>query len=39
MVGELPVDMGAFWKYLFCFTGIGTVILSVAGILLFGGVL
>ncbi len=39
MVGELPVDMGAFWKYLFGFTTVGTVVLSVIGILLFGGVL
>lgn len=39
MVGELPVDKGAFWKYLFGFTAIGTVVCSVIGILLFGGVL
>ena len=39
MVGELPVDKGAFWKYLCGFTAIGTVVCSVVGILLFGGVL
>ena len=39
MVGELPVDRGAFWKYLCGFTAIGTVICSILGILLFGGVL
>lgn len=39
MVGELPVDKGAFWKYLAGFTAIGTVLFSVIGILLFGGVL
>lgn len=38
MVGELPVDMGAFWKYLFGFTGLGTAVLSLL-ILLTGGVL
>ena len=39
MVGELPVDTGAFWRYLCGFTAIGTVICSILGILLFGGVL
>lgn len=39
MVGELPVDRGAFWKYLCGFTALGTVICSILGILLFGGVL
>lgn len=39
MVGDLPVDMGAFYRYLFGFTAIGTVLCSVIGILLFGGVL
>ncbi len=39
MVGELPVDKGMFWKYLLGFTAIGTTLLSVLGILLFGGVL
>ncbi len=39
MVGELPVDKGAFWKYLCGFTAIGTVVCSILGILLFGGVL
>lgn len=39
MVGELPVDKGAFWKYLCGFTAIGTVVCSIIGILLFGGVL
>lgn len=39
MVGELPVDKKAFWKYLCGFTAIGTAICSVLGILLFGGVL
>lgn len=39
MVGELPVDRGAFWKYLCGFTAIGTAICSILGILLFGGVL
>ncbi len=38
MVGELPVDMGAFWKYLFGFTGVGTAVLSLL-ILLIGGAL
>lgn len=38
MVGELPVDRGAFWRYLFGFTGIGTVVLSLI-MLLLGGVL
>ena len=39
MVGELPVDQGSFWKYLCGFTALGTVICSIVGILLFGGVL
>lgn len=39
MVGELPVDKMAFWKYLCGFTAVGTIICSIAGILLFGGVL
>lgn len=39
MVGELPVDRSAFWKYLCGFTAIGTAICSILGILLFGGVL
>lgn len=39
MVGELPVDKGAFWRYLFGFTAAGTVVCSILGILLFGGVL
>lgn len=39
MVGELPVDKGAFMRYLLGFTALGTVILSVIGTLLFGGVL
>lgn len=39
MVGELPVDSGAFWKYLCGFTAVGTVLCSIIGILLFGGVL
>ena len=39
MVGELPVDSGMFWKYLWKFTAIGTLILSVLGILIFGGTL
>lgn len=39
MVGELPVDRGAFWKYLCGFTAIGTAVCSILGILLFGGVL
>lgn len=39
MVGELPVDRGAFWKYLCGFTAVGTVLCSILGILLFGGVL
>lgn len=39
MVGELPVDKSAFWKYLCGFTALGTVLCSVIGILLFGGVL
>jgi hypothetical protein len=39
MVGELPVDKGAFRRYLIKFTAIGTLILTVIGILLFGGVL
>lgn len=39
MVGELPVDKGLFWKYLCGFTAVGTAVLSVIGILLFGGVL
>ena len=39
MVGELPVDKGAFWKYLCGFTAIGTALCSILGILLFGGVL
>ncbi|MCI8941133.1 MAG: hypothetical protein HFH12_14315 [Dorea sp.] len=38
MVGELPVDKGAFWRYLFGFTGIGTAVLSLL-ILLAGGAL
>ena len=38
MVGELPVDQGAFWRYLGGFTAIGTVVCSILGILLFGGV-
>lgn len=38
MVGELPVDKGAFWRYLFGFTGIGTAVLSLL-MLLLGGVL
>ncbi|MDO4941565.1 MAG: hypothetical protein Q4E73_01840 [Lachnospiraceae bacterium] len=38
MVGELPVDRSAFWKYLFGITGIGTILFSILGILLFGGV-
>lgn len=37
MVGELPVDRGAFWKYLFGFTGVGTILFSILGILLLGG--
>lgn len=39
MVGELPVDKGAFWRYLFGFTALGTAVCSVIGILFFGGVL
>lgn len=39
MVGELPVDRSLFWKYLAGFTAAGTAILSIIGILLFGGVL
>ncbi len=39
MVGELPVDQGAFWKYFCGFTAIGTVVCSILGILLFGGLL
>lgn len=39
MVGELPVDRGAFWRYLLSFTLAGTAICSLIGILLFGGVL
>lgn len=39
MVGELPVDRAAFWRYLCGFTAIGTLLCSIAGILLFGGVL
>ncbi len=39
MVGELPVDKGAFWRYLWGFTVLGTAVCSVVGILLFGGVL
>lgn len=39
MVGELPVDKAAFWKYLCCFTAAGTALCSVLGILLFGGIL
>ena len=39
MVGELPVDKGAFWKYLCGFTAIGTLVCSILGLLLFGGVL
>lgn len=39
MVGELPVDKGAFRRYLIQFTAIGTVVLSIIGSLLFGGVL
>ena len=38
MVGELPVDRGAFWRYLGGFTAIGTVVCSILGILLSGGV-
>ncbi|HIT60031.1 MAG TPA: hypothetical protein IAC33_02035 [Candidatus Fimousia stercorigallinarum] len=38
MVGELPIDYHAFWKYLFGMTGIGTLILSVLGIIFLGGV-
>lgn len=38
MVGELPVDKGAFWRYLLGITGIGTVLLSLLGILV-GGIL
>ena len=38
MVGELPVDKGAFYRYLFGFTGLGTAVLSFAALLL-GGVL
>lgn len=39
IVGELPVDPGAYLKYLCKFTAIGTVACSIIGILLFGGVL
>lgn len=39
MVGELPVDRGAFWRYLCGFTAVGTAVCSILGILLFGGVL
>lgn len=39
MVGELPIDKGAYWKYLCGFTALGTAVLSLIGILLFGGVL
>ncbi len=39
MVGELPVDKGAYWKYLCGFTALGTAVCSLIGILLFGGVL
>lgn len=39
MVGELPVDKGAFWKYLCGFTALGTVLLSLIGMLVWGGVL
>lgn len=39
MVGELPVDQSAFWKYLCGFTAVGTLMCSILGILLFGGVL
>ena len=39
MVGELPVDKGSFWKYLCGFTALGTVLCSIIGILMFGGVL
>lgn len=39
MVGELPVDRSLFWKYLMGFTAAGTAILSMIGIVLFGGVL
>lgn len=39
MVGELPIDKGAYWKYLCGFTAVGTALLSMIGILLFGGVL
>lgn len=39
MVGELPVDKSLFWKYLLGFTAAGTAVLSILGILLFGGVL
>lgn len=38
MVGELPVDKGAFWRYLIAFTAAGTVILS-AVVSIFGGML
>ena len=39
IVGELPVDWRAYLKYLCGFTAIGTVVCSIIGILLFGGVL
>ncbi len=39
MVGELPVDKGAYWKYLCGFTALGTAVCSLIGIWLFGGVL
>lgn len=38
MVGELPVDRGAFWKYLAVFTAAGTVALSLI-LSILGGVL
>lgn len=38
MVGELPMDTHAFWKYLFGFTGAFTILLSILGIFLLGGV-
>lgn len=37
MVGELPIDNRAFWRYLLRFTGIGTIVLSILGIIFFGG--
>lgn len=39
MVGELPTDRGKLWRYLCGFTAVGTLLCSVLGILLFGGVL